>query len=331
MGEVVEKGDIYFFYRTKVNKKKATSKKDIQRLYMILTPDGESKSRLFLVGKKRLPEIVKGKSKSTEREWLMIYERAKHDKIGKELGPIEYETKTKGTQHESEAVPVGEGRYKIVQKEDTSRLAYKLARPEKVGEAQKELGIQQEATYILSVRNPDVKVKGFPEEKPDYPKTLAKKFADERWIAVDDPRLLNYEKAQMVLIGAHASLEEADIKVPGKPKLFKNLGLNKKEFPLESLENGNFAKAVDKKEPKSPRGDRTKGGKAGGKKASKTNSAAGVAKALKGVDFPKKKPGLVRYANERDVNEDVIELIKELPNRQYETMQDVQKAVGEVR
>lgn len=97
---------------------------------------------------------------------------------------------------------------------------------------------------MISVRNPDIDVPGFPDKKPDYPNSLKEKFADERWLGIEDPRLLDYENCQLVLIGAHKSLNQTDIKVSGKPDLFKTLGLHKDEWRTDALFNGKFAKAL---------------------------------------------------------------------------------------
>ena len=133
------------------------------------------------------------------------------------------------------------------------------------------------------------------------------------------------------MIGAHDSLEDHDIKVTGRSKIFKALGLSKSEWPMDSLESGQFAKADHGTPKESPEGDRTKGGKRGGKEALNTGSAAGVTRALKGIKLPRVKNDLVQYAEDQKSNDDVIQVLKELPDRKYKTMADVQKALGEVR
>ena len=52
------------------------------------------------------------------------------------------------------ARPVGEGKYAIVKHQNHAELAYILEMPKEPGEAQKELGIEKEASYIISVINP---------------------------------------------------------------------------------------------------------------------------------------------------------------------------------
>ena len=68
------------------------------------------------------------------------------------------------------------------------------------GPTQNEFQIKKEASYIISIKNPDIQVKGytaFLDRKPTYPKTLNEKFGDRRWISVDNPRILDYENAQL--------------------------------------------------------------------------------------------------------------------------------------
>nr|WP_299239800.1 DUF2795 domain-containing protein [uncultured Halomonas sp.] len=331
MTAYVEKGDIYFFYRPKVDAEKIQSLDEIQRLHMVLAPDDEDTARLFVVGKKRLPDIAKGKSRSTQREWMMNDMTGKPKAVGEALAPLEYETKTRGEQEQGEAIPVGEGRYALFERDGSSRLAYRLSAPEKPGKAQKELGILAEASFVISVRNPAIDVPGFPDSKPNYPKRLQDKFADKRWIDVDDGKLLDHESAQLLLIGAHDDLSEEGVNITGKANLFKTLGLKKREWPTEALEKGRFVEPQMRPETGEPEGDRSKGGERGGQAAKNMASAAGIAKAIKGVGFPCHKSDLVKQAKTNDAAREIIDVLDELAGGRYETMADVQKALGEVR
>ena len=60
-------------------------------------------------------------------------------------------------------------------------------------------------------------------------------------------------------------------------------------------------------------------------------TAADVASVLRGIDFPASKEDLVTYARrKRDQAQGVLELLQQLPERQYNRMADVEKAVGEI-
>jgi hypothetical protein len=97
--EVIEHGDIFFFYRPKVGAEEVEGIEDVQRFYMITTPEEKRNNnnkniyRLFLIGQKQLPEIVEGKSTSKERNWaLNTLTTSEAEDIHKELLPAEYVT-----------------------------------------------------------------------------------------------------------------------------------------------------------------------------------------------------------------------------------------------
>lgn len=329
MTDYIERGDIYFFYRTRMAVGTPAGVDDLQRLYLVLVPDPGETARLFIVGRKRLPAIRRGESHPDERDWLLDYAVDTPRGIGRALHPVSYQTERQGERTSGEAAPVGAGRYAIVGLDDATHLAYRLAAPAPPGEAQEALGIRAEAGYVIAVRNPKVKVKGFPEETPDYPRALAERFAEERWIDVSDPALLDHEHAQLVLIG---SLEDvAGLDLDGTPDPFATLGLEDDAWATGALHHGRWAAPTFEPPPITADADRSKGGRRGGQAAVATDSAAGVAAALKGSHFPRDRAGLVRQARSNAAPEEVIELLQELEDREFGDMADVTRAVGEVR
>lgn len=60
------------------------------------------------------------------------------------------------------------------------------------------------------------------------------------------------------------------------------------------------------------------------------HSPANVAKQLGGIDFPAEKDDLVRHAERGGVDEDAMEVIRQMPERTYDSMADVMRGVGEV-
>jgi len=153
-GKIVEHGDIFFFYRPKVGTEQVNDIEDVQRFYIVTSPDSSQANRIFLVGQKQLPEITEGQSYSEERNWaLNIATSSDPEEIRKEFLPAEYHTKTRGTRRIGAAVPVGEGKYSIVEHEGHSELAYILELPDEPGPTQQEFQIKKEASYIVSVKN----------------------------------------------------------------------------------------------------------------------------------------------------------------------------------
>jgi len=65
--EVVEKGDIYFAYRPRIAEDVAESLSDVQRFYMVMKPEGRSRLRVAMLGRKRLP-----RARDHERIWGLI-------------------------------------------------------------------------------------------------------------------------------------------------------------------------------------------------------------------------------------------------------------------
>ncbi|HKG41338.1 MAG TPA: hypothetical protein VKA98_04310, partial [Nitrososphaeraceae archaeon] len=127
--QIIEQGDIFFFYRPKVDTEEVKDIKDIQRFYMVTLPEEEKEKkkdiyRLFLIGQKQLPKIVEGKSTSEEKNWaLNILVTSNPDDIHKELLPAEYTTETRGKRRLAAAAPAGEGKYAIVKHDNHTELA----------------------------------------------------------------------------------------------------------------------------------------------------------------------------------------------------------------
>jgi hypothetical protein len=251
--EILEYGDIYFFYRPKVGSSDVKSIDDVRRFFMVTAPEETTTNRhedrdkiqsqfyrLFVIGKKSLPEIRTTEARSSERYWARvggIFE--KPEDLTKELLSDEFK---KGDL----ARPVGKGKYAVVRHENHAELAYILELPAEPGEAQKEFSIEKEASYIVTVINPVKPVpEGYPsaEQSPKYPDTILQEFGeDENFIPLSrNLELVNYQNAQIILIGARE----------GRGTIKKDIGLDIKE---ESSSEDVFSKLKVRKEqiPVSP-------------------------------------------------------------------------------
>jgi hypothetical protein len=281
--EVLEKGDIFFFYRPKTkivddgSGGGVKSIEDIRRFFMVTASttttiadntgskyhgqfdnanrtiskeEGESsRYRLFVIGKKSLPEIRTTEARRSERYWAKvggIFENPQE--LTNELLADEFR---KG----DAARPVGEGKYAIVKHQDHAELAYVLEMPQEPGEAQRELGIEKEASYIVSVINPKVPVPaGYPssEEPPDYPESVLREFGkNENFVSLArDLRFINFQNAQMILVGAREGKDViqkefgVDIKEEKETvhsaDVFSKLKIEKDRVPIKPLIEGKF-------------------------------------------------------------------------------------------
>ena len=363
---VIESGDIFFFYRPKIDTEEVHDIDDVQRFYMItckdINDDDENKNRnknyrLFLLGSKKMPEIVERKSGSEERNWaLNILTTSNADKIHNELLiPAEYTTKTRGKRRLSPAQPAGEGKYSIIKHDGHTELAYILEIPENPGKTQLEFEIKKEASYIVSVKNPEIFIPGYAafskkDKKPDYPKHIKEKFGEKRWINVDDPEILDYENTQLLLIGARKRNveEELGIEIDEEREnkistdIFKELKIKKEEIPLQSFLKGKFPKkeeipmAQGIKEIPSKNAPGVEGGKKGGKVATtKSSSAAAIAKILAGISLPINKSDLLKFAhkNKTQVKESdkILDILDELPEKTYYKITDIEIEFGKLR
>ncbi|MFP4348723.1 MAG: hypothetical protein ACOC0H_00255 [Thermodesulfobacteriota bacterium] len=249
--ETLEKGNIYFFYRPRVEEEDPEGKSDVQRFYMVLNPeDPKERFRLAIIGRKKLPKPERaGKA----RDWGFVDMVRKDPKsIREALSEENYRTKTRGERHNPAARPCGEGVYRILRHEDHTHLVYLLELPKSEDAVQDELGIEEEASYIISVKNPErggPRAAGLKEERQaEYPKTLQEIFRDRKFADADPPDFLNHEGTEFLLIGASGDPKEelgitlnAEKESKHSADVFKQMGIDKSERPVKPLFEGEWA------------------------------------------------------------------------------------------
>jgi hypothetical protein len=248
--EILEQGDVYFFYRPKKAAEEVKGIEDVRRFFMITVPEengSNNKSqlyRLFVIGKKSLPEVRKTQARASERYWARlggIFKNA--NELTKELLSDEFR---KG----DAARPVGEGKYAIVKHQNHTELAYVLEMPKEPGEAQQELGIEKEASYVISVINPKIpKSSNLPttEEPPKYPQEVLNEFNEtENFVSLSkDTKFIDYQNAQIILIGAREGRDviKSEIGIDIKEEqsstdIFNKLKLRREQVPIKPLTEG---------------------------------------------------------------------------------------------
>ena len=245
--EIIEQGDIFFFYRPKVEEHEPDGIEDVQRFHIVLRPEGGEPIRLMTIGRKRLPDVD-----DHERVWGFVDKVARSAKeIEAELREKRYRTKTRGERTRPAARPAGEGVYALVRDEHKLFLAYELELPREPGGAvQRELNIPRAASFALSIKNPE---KGAPanvglraEDEARYPKRLQQEFRGRRF-ATEDVHLLDYNGAEFVLVGARLDPErelgvdlEAEAERGETADLVRKLRIKRGEHPIEPLLEGEW-------------------------------------------------------------------------------------------
>jgi Protein of unknown function (DUF2795) len=59
-------------------------------------------------------------------------------------------------------------------------------------------------------------------------------------------------------------------------------------------------------------------------------SPVNVTHHLKGIDFPANKKALIDHATRNKADKDVMDILQRMPEREYASMADVMKGVGDV-
>ena len=129
-----------------------------------------------------------------------------------------------------------------------------LELPKEPGEAQKELGIGNEASYVITVINPKIpKRKEYlptTEYAPKYPESILKDFGDnENFVPLSrNLKFIDHQNAQVILIGARegraALTQELGITVEYEDEdersadIFTRLRIRKDQVPIEPLIQG---------------------------------------------------------------------------------------------
>ena len=234
---ILEKGVIYFFTRNRVSVDEAESVGDLQRTFFVLRPlptgaelgDGAvpdtQNNRLFALPKKVFPK--------THNDRFMAFVEKANTSI-QELKDnffqgSEYNTQTQGTRKNDPVTPVAEGVYLITRTEDaTTHLVYSTTIPSEIGEVQEDLGIKEQGSFVISVKNPERSgpASASLPQKPDFSKEIIEEFRGLAWSEVK-PKYLDHEYCQILLIG-----ENTDKAVEPTQKNERH----NKETPKEEIE-----------------------------------------------------------------------------------------------
>jgi hypothetical protein len=244
--EILERGNIYFFYRPAVGEDAPKSLVDVQRFHFVLSPEGRELFRMITVGKKRLPEP----DDAGQRFWGFV------EKVGQTSGEMVEELERgqmrDGFGTKRSARPAGEGVYALARHGNHTHLLYALELPAEPDEVQRELHIEKQGSYLLRVKNPEA---GSPpsvgldeERKAELPEELQERFGSRRFIAIDTPELLDYERVELLLMGSDEG-PAGDLDIDLEPEceseetanLFQELEIDRDRHPVEPLLTGKWA------------------------------------------------------------------------------------------
>ena len=237
---ILEKGVIYFFFRSRVNVDDPQDVNDVARSFLLMRPipldaklgDGpigdEKNCRLLALPKKVLPKSGKDRFVTFVEKFNTSFAELKDDF----LTGSEYETKTQGTRHTAPVTPLAEGIYAITSSGRDSHLAYIINIPSELGEVQKDFGLKERGSFVASVKNPDQPPTGNQQNVPPgakYPPEIIDEFRGLRWKPLE-PKYLDYDGASFLIIG-----EDFEKATEQRPKDDREGNANPSE-ELEKLE-----------------------------------------------------------------------------------------------
>lgn len=145
---VLESGHVRFFVRPRVEVVVPRSIDDVQRLALTLAPRNRAYVRRIAVGRKRLPG-----DGARERHWACVDRVGTPDEILSDLGPREYETKTRGLRRQAGSIEIAFGTYAIALHRRHAHLMYELDEEGSLASSSllRQLGIGRRASYVAAV------------------------------------------------------------------------------------------------------------------------------------------------------------------------------------
>ena len=175
--DVLERGDIAFFYRPKVQPADAlVETPGVQSFFCILSPAGGGPARRLRIGRKRMP------SARGQRFWALVervgsFQRVLADQLEEER----YTTKTRGERYQPGARAVAQGTYAFVRHDDHTHLVYRVEHAEHPDDLPEEVRVPGERSYVVLFKR--------------RPRSRA------TWTTAGAPDLLDDEDAEIVLVG----------------------------------------------------------------------------------------------------------------------------------
>jgi hypothetical protein len=213
LASTIEQGSVTILYRPRVEEQDPSDLGDVQRLLILLSPEGGTFDRLIAVGRKRVPRSAKH-----DRFWGFVDLVLTPYDMNAALAAHVYGTKTRGLRHLPAARAFASGSYEIVTHRDHAHLRWHVARIADDPIAF-EVDVESDADYIVTIANPDPTAWGL-TEPPDlqtdlfddlelhvtiptpFPPSLQQRFGNRRYANLDTPDWLEHPGAEFVFIGA---------------------------------------------------------------------------------------------------------------------------------
>jgi hypothetical protein len=183
MVDVLERGDISFFFRPRVQPADApagpATAPGVQSFFFVLSTAGD-RHRRVRVGRKRMPAA------SGERLWARVERAGSLQRVlADQLESEEYRTKTRGDRYQPGARPIGQGCYAFVRHGDHVHLVYRLTLLEP--EVPDEVRVPEAGNDLVLFERGETQSEG--------------PGGRRLWTTAGEPALLDEEGAEIVIVG----------------------------------------------------------------------------------------------------------------------------------
>jgi hypothetical protein len=232
---VLERGDVFFFYRPADEANPPSGLVDVNRFHMVLRPEGGATLRYLTIGKKKLP------GEDDARNWGFV------DGVFRDPEGLKGALASSGR---AGARPAGEGVYALARSGRDTLLAYALELPGRPGEVQQALNIAPEGRFVLVIKNPEANAPagvGLDEgRRAEFPEALKARFGDRKWVPADPPAFLDHEGAELLLIAGDRGGEVPGPGLEPQPEdeehaeVFNDLRLERSERTIRPLFEGTW-------------------------------------------------------------------------------------------
>src|ERR1044071_2170125 len=216
--QLLEQGNLTFLYRPRVEEQHPEDLGDVQRILLLLSPDGATHQRVIVIGRKRV-----AKSKRRERFWGYVDLVLTPYDMQAALDAQVYGTKTRGLRHLPATRPFAHGTYEITTHGPHSHLRWTVDHVEPHDPVVADLTIEREADYIVTIANPDPIAWGLTEMPdlqselfdelelhvpipPPFPPQLQSRFRGRRFVQLDTIEWLDHPGAEVVFVAWGDSL-----------------------------------------------------------------------------------------------------------------------------
>ena len=188
----IEQGSVTILYRPRVEEQDPSDLGDVQRLLILLSPEGGTFERVIAVGRKRLPRSAKH-----DRFWGFVDLVLTAYDMNAALDAHVYGTKTRGLRHLPAARAFASGSYEIATHRDHGHLRWHVDR----------ITNADPIAWGL-LEPPDLQTALFDDLElhvtipTPFPPNLQQRFGNRRYAHLDTPEWLDHPGAELVFVGA---------------------------------------------------------------------------------------------------------------------------------